>query len=55
MTQSSPSRSALLGFYAELERIAQERRHSHDQATVAIRADLKRGGLLKPRDKANAR
>jgi len=54
----SPSRSALVGFYAELERVAQKRLAikelaARDQATQAIRADLEGRGLLKVQSNGN--
>jgi len=47
----SASRSALLGFYVELQRIAQERRHRDDQVALATRPDLERGGLPKAQER----
>ncbi len=48
---NEPSRSALLDFYMEIERIAQERRHADDQAAIGMRPDLKRGGLPKAQER----
>ena len=51
---SAPRRNALVAFFGQIDRIAREHRHPHDQATLAMRADLQRDGLLKPQGNGNA-
>lgn len=49
--RNEPSRPALLDFYMEIERIAQEHRHADDQAALGIGPDLNRGGLPKAQER----